>query len=186
MILVSRHLTDYMDIPNNFIVRINLAWEHNLEQLMQHISFLNNPIFLDIPIDRKKPPNNQWNICSIIQATINEPLIKFLAISNVESAAIIREYRELLSKNNIDERVCIVPKIESIAAIENIEEIVNLLPTIPQRTIMIDHDDLFSDIIKKNKDPGGLYTEYILPSIRKCKRYDVRVLRTIGVAFSDN
>jgi hypothetical protein len=50
---------------------------------------------------------------------------------------------------------------------------------------MIDHDDLFSDMIKNNIDPSALYNQYILPIVRRCKKYDVRVLRTAGVVFCD-
>jgi len=185
MILISRHLTDYLDIPDFFIVRINLAWEHNLEELLNHISLINNPIFLDIPIGRKKPPNNTWNNSEIIQACIQEPLIQYLAISNVECNNDYAQIQTDLVSAQIHNRVCIVPKIESIKAVQNIDEIVTSLFTMPQRTIMIDHDDLFSDMIKNSVDPSLLYTEYILPLVRKCKKYDVRVLRTAGVVFCD-
>lgn len=185
MILVSRHLTDYIDLPDYFVIRINLAWEHNLEELLNHISLLHNPIFLDIPIGRKKPPNNNWQTDDILKACIEEPLIQYLAISNVESSLHYKEIQEKLIENDIAARVCIVPKIESIKATENIEEIVNALWTIPQRTIMIDHDDLFSDMVKNGVDSSLLYSQYILPLVRKCKKYDVRVLRTAGVVFCD-
>lgn len=185
MILVSRHLTDYIDLPGYFVIRINLAWEHNLEELLNHISLLSNPIFLDIPVGRKKPPNNCWEIADIIKACNEEPLIQYLAISNVESPQDYTKIQTALSNTSIQCRVCVVPKIESTKAVENIEEIVNYLDTIPQRTIMIDHDDLFSDMIKQNIDSSLLYSQYILPLVRKCKKYDVRVLRTAGVVFCD-
>jgi hypothetical protein len=185
MILVSRHLTDYIDLPDYFVIRINLAWEHNLEELLNHISLLANPIFLDIPIGRKKPPNNFWDSSDIIKACVEEPLIQFLAISNVESPNDYKEIQAKLTDKNIENRVCVVPKIESVVATENIKDIVEYLPTVPQRTIMIDHDDLFSDMVKKNIDSSLLYNQYILPLVRQCKKYDVRVLRTAGVVFCD-
>lgn len=185
MILVSRHLTDYIDVPDFFTIRINLAWEHDIEELLNHISMLKNDIFLDIPINRKKPPNNKWDINKIIKACQDEPLIKYLAISNVEEP---KDYEEILyAISNLQElyNVCIVPKIESVKAAEHIELIIGGLPKIPQRTIMIDHDDMFTDLMSRDIDPSTLYTNYILPIIRKCKKYDVRVLRTAGVVFTD-
>jgi hypothetical protein len=186
MILVSRHLTDYIDFPPYFIIRINLAWEHDLQELLNHISTLSNPIFLDIPIGRKKPPNNQWNIDNIITACKEEPLIQYLAISNVECQKDYNEIQQKLTNDHLTNRVCIVPKIESIKAVENIDNIIIALDTEPQRTIMIDHDDLFTDLMKNNVEPSKLYNEYILPVVRKCKKYDTRVLRTAGVVFCDN
>lgn len=185
MILVSRHLTDYIDVPDYFIIRINLAWEHDMSELLNHISKLNNDIFLDIPINRKKPPNNSWDVSKIIQACVTEPLIKFLAVSNVESPEDYAEIKKGLQQTQILDRVCIAPKIESVFAAKNIENIVSDLPKTPQRTIMIDHDDMFSDMVAKNIDSSLLYTDYILPIVRKCKRYDVRVLRTAGIIFTD-
>lgn len=183
MILVSRHLTDYLKIPDYFIIRINLAWEHDLPELLNHISKLNHDVFLDVPTNRKKPPNNEWDMKNILEACQQEPLIKYLAISNVEC---IEDYQDILTSIiGLNLSVCIVPKIESVKAANNIETIVSHLPTSPQRTIMIDHDDMFSDMVSKDIDPSLLYTEYILPIIRKCKKYDVRVLRTAGIIFTD-
>jgi hypothetical protein len=185
MILVSRHLTDYIDLPDYFVIRINLAWEHDIAELLNHISLLHNPIFLDIPIGRKKPPNNEWNTNDIIQACVQEPLIQYLAVSNVESSEHYQEVKNSLESCAIQSRVCIVPKIESIKATQNIENILLGLNTELQRTIMIDHDDLFSDLIRNNIDPSTLYNQYVLPVVRRCKKYDVRVLRTAGVVFCD-
>jgi hypothetical protein len=185
MILVSRHLTDYVDFPPYFVIRINLAWEHDLAELLNHISTLSNPIFLDVPVGRKKPPNNQWNIDDIIKACLEEPLIQYLAISNVESEDDYSLVKSKLEENELTDRICIVPKIESVKSVENIENIVINLNESPQRTLMIDHDDLFTDMMKNNIDSTLLYNEFILPVVRKCKKYDVRILRTAGVVFTD-
>lgn len=154
-----------------------------MSELLNHISKLNNEIFLDIPIGRKKPPNNEWKISDILDACNQEPLIKYLAVSNVEDPS---HYQEILAGiSGLNLSVCIVPKIESVFAANNIETIVKALPTTPQRTIMIDHDDMFSDMVLNNIDSSLLYTDYILPIVRKCKKYDVRILRTAGVVFTD-
>ena len=139
-----------------------------------------------IPAPRKKPPNNVWKTSDIIAACVQEPLIQYLAISNVESYEDCREIHDALESCQLHNKVCIVPKIESIKGVNNIDDTLDALYTNPQRTIMIDHDDLFTDLVKNNIEPSHLYTIYILPLIRKCKKYDVRVLRTAGVVFCDN
>jgi len=188
MILASRHLTDYIDLPEHFVIRINLAWEHDIEELLGHIAKLKNDIFLDIPIDRKKPPNNEWELDEIFGACKEESSIKYIAISNVEKAEDIDEWYDCLKRHNLEHQICIVPKIESVQAATNIGNILIALPSpnlMTQKTIMIDHDDMFSDIVKLGLDSNSLYTDYIIPIVRACKRRDVRVLRTAGIVFTD-
>ena len=47
--------------------------------------------------------------------------------------------------------VSIVPKIESPKGVQNINEICNALKT-NEKAVMLDHDDLFSNIIRNNQD----------------------------------
>ena len=57
MILISNHLlrTEEIEIDPNAVIRINVAWVKDEDQLMD---YLNIPytIFLDYPENRKKPP----------------------------------------------------------------------------------------------------------------------------------
>ena len=55
--------------------------------------------------------------------------------------------------------VILVPKIESPTAIKNISDIVNALPT-KERILMLDHDDLFSEILKNN-EPIDVFKKYM-------------------------
>lgn len=183
MILMSRHLTEYLDIPEHIVIRINLAWEHSVDQLLNDISKLNHSIFLDMPIGRKKPPANQWPFELVNEIASKIPNIHYLGVSNVDTVEQLTEY---ISK--IDSQLQIVPKIESVEAAQNIDQLINILPKKPplHRYIMIDHDDMCSDIIKRSLDPALLYTDFIFPVIQKCKKQDVGVLRTAGVVFCDH
>jgi pyruvate kinase len=71
--------------------------------------------------------------------------IKYFAISNVESSNDLKKYVDILP-----DHITIVPKIESPAAVENIQDIVDALPS--EKFLMLDHDDLFSSFILMNKN----------------------------------
>jgi predicted CopG family antitoxin len=49
---------------------------------------------------------------------------------------------------------------------------------------MLDHDDLYSNLIKKNESPEK-FKDYIISLTDFCKKNNVTLLRTIGVVFSD-
>ena len=50
---------------------------------------------------------------------------------------------------------------------------------------MLDHDDLYSNLIKKNESPEK-FKEYIFKLTEFCQKNNVIMLRTIGVIFSDD
>ena len=78
----------------------------------------------------------------------------------------------------------IVPKIESPNAIDNIKEIFESLRG-NKKIMMLDHDDLFSSIIKQNIDKNQ-FEIYIQRLDEFCKKNNVLLLRTVGVMFSDD
>jgi len=49
---------------------------------------------------------------------------------------------------------------------------------------MLDHDDLYSNLIKKKEIPGK-FKDYIINLSKFCQENNVTLLRTIGVIFSD-
>ena len=178
--IVSQNLTNYnLPIPNDAIFRINLAWCDTIDELKIILEkHKNNDIFLDLPINRIKPPNNKYSIKELIPIIKSHKQIKYLAISNVESASNLKTYVNLFPKT-----ITIVPKIESPQAILNIKEIVSVLKN--KKIIMLDHDDLFSAIIKNN-EPESKFKEYIAKLITFCNNNNIVLLRTIGVIFSDD
>ena len=78
--------------------------------------------------------------------------------------------------------VTIVPKIESPLGVKNIENISKLLA--PEKIIMLDHDDLYSSILRSNEDPEN-FQNYIKSLNDFCNKNNVTLLRTIGVMFGD-
>ena len=105
--------------------------------------------------------------------------IHYFAVSNVETDTDLDEFLDLIPRN-----ITIVPKIESPNGVKNIEKIIKKLDY-EQRIVMLDHDDLFSNIKKENEDPSN-FQKYIKLLIEKCKENNVNLLRTVGVVFSDD
>ena len=64
----------------------------------------------------------------------------------------------------------------------NIKDITNVLGD--KKIVMLDHDDLYSNLIKKNEIPEK-FKDYIVNLSEFCQENNVTLLRTIGVVFSD-
>ena len=179
MRIFSQNIINYgIPVPENSILRINLAWVNSIEELEIILQKNNNSdIFLDLPVGRTKPPNNKYSFEDIVLILKKNENIKYFAISNVNSADNIRELIEKIPKH-----VSLVPKIESPDGVKNIEEITKLLGD--KKIIMLDHDDLYSNLIKKNEKPEK-FKEYISNLSNFCQKNNIIMLRTIGVIFSD-
>ena len=178
--IISQNIINYgIEIPDNTILRINLAWCSSVKQLRNILEgHKNNSIFIDLPIKRIKPPNNKYTLNDLISVISSYSQIKYFAISNVESANDLEDYIQKIPPN-----IILVPKIESPIAIQNISEIVNAIPT-DEKILMLDHDDLFSKIIKNNESIDS-FQNYIQKLSDYCNSNKIILLRTIGVIFSD-
>ena len=181
MIIISQNITNYeIPVPENAVFRINLAWVNSIDELSKILkTHESHKIFLDLPINRTKPPNNKYTLDQIIEIIKSHPNIQYFAISNVESKNDLSEYIEKLPKS-----ITLVPKIESPTGVENISEIATALDY-KQRVMMLDHDDLYSKLLKSNQPPEK-FTYYINQLAEFCKSNDIVLLRTIGVIFSDD
>ena len=180
MLIVSQNITNYdIPVPENAIFRINLAWINSIDELTKILEIHNKrKIFLDLPTNRTKPPNNKYTLNEIIEIIKTHTNIEYFAISNVESKNDLSEYIEKLPNS-----ITLIPKIESHIGIENIEEIAKSLDY-KSRVMMLDHDDLYSNLLK-SKQPLEKFTVYINQLTEFCKSNDIILLRTIGVIFSD-
>lgn len=168
-----------MNLPSNAIFRVNMAWCDSIDEFENILNtHKNNQFFVDLPIKRVKPPNNKYTIEDLIPIIKSHDNIRYFAISNVESSDDLKKYIEILPSS-----ISIVPKIESPTAVDNIENIINALPN--EKIIMLDHDDLFSSLLKQNK-PASDFKEYIKNLVDFCEKNNVILLRTIGVVFSDS
>ena len=180
MLIVSQNISQYsISFPNDIIYRINLAWINNLQELERLLKKHDKQkIFLDLPINRIKPPNNKYSLDDIVSILNSYENIKYFAISNVNNANDLESYNDLIPKN-----VTIVPKIESPDGISNVSEIVQAIPG-QEKILMLDHDDLFSALTKLAEPPSN-FKNYINELVEFCKENNTILLRTIGVIFSD-
>ncbi len=181
MLIISQNAINYeLGIPKDTVLRINLAWCNSIPELENILkNHQENKIFVDLPIGRIKPPNNRYTLQEIVPLFQIYKNIHYFAVSNVENDSDLNEFLELIPKN-----ITIVPKIESPQGVKNIEKIIKKLDY-DQRIVMLDHDDLFSNIKKENEDPSN-FQKYIKLLIEKCKENNVNLLRTVGVVFSDD
>ena len=180
MLIISQNASNYaIPFPDETIYRINLAWVNNIKELENLLQkHQTQRIFLDLPKGRIKPPNNRYSLEDLFAILNTHKNIKYFAVSNVNSPEDLSIYIKIIPKE-----IIIVPKIESSTAVLNIKNIVNVIPT-TEKIIMLDHDDLYSELIK-NKEPPTKFTEYITRLKEFCDKNNVTLLRTIGVIFSD-
>ena len=182
MLLISQNIKNHynLEIPDDVVLRINLAWCNNLEELKEKLSNVKNgKFFLDLPQGRIKPPNNKYSLEEMIPILESNKQIKYFAVSNVEG---LNDLEPFLDK--LPDHINIVPKIESPNAVLNIKEICNALKT-EKKVVMLDHDDLFSSIIRNNEDKNS-FQKYIRELIDFCEKENISLLRTVGVMFSDD
>ena len=180
MIIISQNIINYdIPIPKNAIFRINLAWINSIDELKQLVEKHKlHTIFVDLPVSRTKPPNNKYSLNDIISILENYNNIKYIAISNVETEKDLTEYLKVVPKN-----ITIVPKIESHKGVENIKDITEKLEY-KERFVMLDHDDLYSNLLKSNIS-SGKFSFYVNNLIEFCKSNNITLLRTIGIIFTD-
>ena len=182
MLLISQNIKNHynLEFPDDVVLRINLAWCNNLEELKEKLSNEKNAkFFLDLPQGRIKPPNNKYSLEEMIPILESNKQIKYFAVSNVEGKNDLQPFLDKLP-----DHINIVPKIESPNSILNIKEICNALKT-EKKIVMLDHDDLFSSIIRKNEDKNS-FQEYVRKLIDFCEKENILLLRTVGVMFSDD
>ena len=179
MLIISQNLTNYeIGIPEDAIFRINLAWINDLKELESILEkHRTHKIFLDLPVNRTKPPNNKYSIDELIPIIKSNKNIKYFAVSNINSTDDLEMYFNIIPEN-----IILVPKIESVEGITNIKQITDALGT--NKIIMFDHDDLYSSIIK-SKQPISKFLECFNKLVEYCKNNNVILLRTVGVVFSD-
>ena len=182
MLLISQNIKNHynLELPKNAILRINLAWCNTLNELKVILAKnKESEFFIDLPVGRVKPPNNKYSLDDLIPIIESNKQIKYFAISNVENKNDLQPFLDKLP-----DHVNLVPKIESPNAVLNIKEICGALKT-EKKIIMLDHDDLFSSIIRKNEDKNS-FQEYVRKLIGFCKKENISLLRTVGVMFSDD
>jgi citrate lyase beta subunit len=180
MILISQNVTNYnIPIPENAVFRINLAWVNSIDALQGLLeSHKAHDIFLDLPTNRLKPPNNRYSLRDISSILENRSNVKYLAVSNVDEKEDLDDYIA-----NIPKGITVVPKIESHIGVDNIEGIIGKLQY-RERIVMLDHDDLYTNLLQSDI-PAERFSTYINRLVDVCRTHDVLLLRTIGIIFAD-
>lgn len=178
MRIFSQNLSNY-DIPicSDCVYRVNLAWVNSIDELESILlKHKDHSLFLDLPINRTKPPHNKYSLEELFPIFKKHSNIRYLAISNVEKKDDLEMYEKVLPST-----VNLVPKIESKKGVDNIEEITRDLKS---KIIMLDHDDLFTNLVNLKQAPST-FKNYVNNLSEFCKKNEVTLLRTIGVIFSD-
>ena len=162
-----------MDIPEDAVIRINMAWVHSKEELIRVIENIKDrDIYLDYPQGRSKPPTPTLKIKDAYELMRKYDHIKYFAVSNIETVQNIQKI-----KAQLPERVEFVPKIETRQGVDNINRIIDC----NIQTIMLDKEDLYVNV-------GNDNTEFftLVDVMRKvCKNLKVTLLELEGVIFSE-
>ena len=165
-----------ISVPDDAVLRINLAWVNHIDELKTILEkYTNYDIFLDLPIGRIKPPNNIYLFSDLLPIINQHENIRYFAISNVNGPEDLEPYI-----SEIPDHTNLVPKIESLQGLNNIKEICERLSE--KKIVMLDHDDLYSNLTKLDK--SSKFKEYVNSLIEFCSKNNIELLRTIGVIFS--
>ena len=175
MIIVSNHVKDKVKLNDNIVIRINVAWVKTISELKKIIKDNSkNPIYLDFPEGRTKPPKPTLSLQEVIGITHHYKNIKYFAISNAEE-----QYSLKLIRKALPSRIKIVPKIETVRGIANIRDIVKGANT---DTIMLDKEDLYTAV---NAD-SEKYKEHMDTLRLDCFMIGITILELQGVIFYES
>jgi len=177
LVVMSESLLKYnIAISGVVALRVNLAWYADMASVKKVVDYYEwSDIFLDLPMGRKKPPNFSHDMEKVIELVSDSANIKYVAVSNIENAAQVKYYQTLFKAQ-------LVPKIETYMGVRNADQIVKALD-IGSPTVMLDHQDLFSDLVGMGRE--GEYLNLVEKLERICEGTGTCLLRTVGVVFSE-
>ncbi len=175
MLIVSNYLFSKSDIkfPEDVIVRINIAWIKDLNELKKLLAETKHDVYLDYPQGRTKPPRPTITLIEALALVRTYKNVKYFAVSNVEDPDSIEAINSLLPKV-----VKLVPKIETRKGIQNLDLI---LTKTKAKHIMLDKEDLYLDA----HADSTLYEDLVDQARQKCAGLGVAVLELHGVVFMD-
>ena len=174
MFIVSNHLqTVKFPIRSTHIVRINIAWIKDKEELTQIITGVRgHKVLLDFPSGRFKPPQSELTLEEVMEVAKKFIYVKYLAWSNVEEKSQLIELR-----NKIDGlKVTLVPKIETLKGVENLASICEGITKIA----MLDKEDLYLNLEKNN----DLYNMAVEQVRKTASEHKINLLELVGVIFA--
>lgn len=173
MIIVSNYILEknHFPLPAHVVVRVNVAWVKTAEELERILEGIAHDIYLDYPQGRSKPPRPTLGLEEIIAFAHRFPRVKYFAVSNVENPHAIHSIQQRLPPH-----IAVVPKIETRKGIEALEQIIE---KIGAKYIMLDKEDLYTDVEKD----AALFEELIERAREKTVRAGAEVLELHGVVF---
>jgi hypothetical protein len=145
-----------------------------VETLRDALRTVTQSVILDLPIKRTKPP---WTTIDFSPGGIRPWVEEFdqidhLALSNVESLDDCKKYMDAFPNLQI------IPKIESVQAVDNIGDILSE-PSI--QTVMIDHDDLYTNARHYGQD-----LDTLVKRVKDaCKAVNRKSVMAAGVVFEE-
>ena len=163
MLIVSNHIIDEIK-GADMTARINLAWVQDVTTAKKLLDKSNYRVYLDYPSGRTKPPVPTISLADAIELSKHEKVLYF-AVSNIETAIECNGMMELL------EDVEFIPKIETEVGVRNLKEIIGT----GVKTIMLDKEDLFSDV--------GCNSNFFNELVEEVRGHDVKILELQGVIF---
>ena len=98
MLIVSQNALNHnIQFPDSTVYRINLAWINSIQELETLLTRYNKQsIFLDLPKDRVKPPNNRYSLEDLFNILNVHKNIRYFAISNVNSPDDLNIYKKAI------------------------------------------------------------------------------------------
>lgn len=138
MIISNNALKLYDILPTDLVVRVNVAWSKNFQELHTIIENATHPIYLDYPTGRTKPPKPTISLEDVIMLANHSHRVKYFAFSNAEDPIYVTQLRE-----KVNSRVQLVPKIETVKGVENLVAICKAAQT---DMVMLDHEDLYVNV----------------------------------------
>jgi len=174
MIIVSNNLQKYMALPNDSVIRINMAWVNTVEELEQILKTNEDKdVFLDYPQGRTKPPTPVIAMETAYDLCAKWKNVKYFAVSNIEKVSIVKEIQAKLPPT-----VQFVPKIETKMGIKRLGEIIYDCGI---KMLMLDKEDLYLNV-KKDNDEFFKCVQHVRDI---CEGLNVSVLELEGVVFSE-
>lgn len=175
MIVISNHVrTLGLNIPENAVVRINVAWVQNAKELVNIIEDnKDRVVWLDYPTGRTKPPKPVLSLADSIDFCKKYNNIKYFAFSNAEDVNIVE-----LIRNNVPKDIKLIPKIETVAGIHNLVKICKSAKT---DVIMLDKEDLYISVGGSNEE----FNDLVNLATSTCKNNNIKCLTLKGVVFSE-
>jgi len=182
MLIISNHVTKAgLLIPKDALVRVNLAWFNSTEEVNTTMKDLYDKqfgVYLDYPKGRTKPPTPTIMLADATEIANKWDNVKYFAVSNAETVNSLQ-----LIKNVLRPNIELVPKVESVLGVHNIEDLVEGLGI---KTIMLDKEDLWTDILHgpQVEDANTMFNINVELARDKCKEFNVYLLELQGVVFA--